>query len=306
MVGRRRWPPPPQPRNDVSRNLQIHAKPRRLRSPQSRRRRLQHPDLPPSGNFRNFRSKSHRRRRRTQHPERPRNFPLSLFRSHEKSPHRTSPPANPQPDQPSRPPPPPGPSFPPKSFRNRRKLNPVDPPAKIEWKADPPELGSFSNGTFTAKTPGTGKIIAAVQAENGSELTTSQKIRVIDNPVKLRIDPSEISGRTGETIDLKVTAIDIRGYSAPLKPDDLEWQISGNIGKIETGAYKTGDKAGSGALIVKFGNLTGAAPIAIGSKPEQIAAFRKPEDWFTATAPEQTTCDLTFIDDPALIRDEGP
>lgn len=197
----------------------------------------------------------------------------------------------------------PGASFQPTLLATDEQLNPVNPPSDVKWTVHPADLGSFSDGKFTAAKPGVGQMIVSAQSSSGEFLTASQSLRIIGNPVELRIDPAEISGRTGETIPLSIRATDIRGFSAPLRPEEITWEILGNIGKVEGSFYHAGSKPGSGVLLAHFQELTAAAPIGIGSRPELLATFRNANEWRTSVVPEETKSTLSSAADPTGMID---
>ncbi|HLS28431.1 MAG TPA: phosphodiester glycosidase family protein [Opitutales bacterium] len=199
----------------------------------------------------------------------------------------------------------PGGGFQLKLLATDEQLQPVDLPSNVEWRVDPPNLGTISDQFFTAAEPGFGKIIASAPSSSGEEITTSQPLRVIGEPVELRIEPREVSGRTGETIALSVHAVDLRGFSARLRPEEIRWEILGDVGEIDGSLFHTGTRSGSGVLLAHFQSLTAAAPIGIGSRPELLARFEKVDEWRTTAVPEQTTSKLAAVADPAGAADSG-
>lgn len=200
----------------------------------------------------------------------------------------------------------PGSTFQPIAFATDENINPVALPAPVTWSVTPAELGSFSpEGIFSPSQPGRGEITAAVSASEET-FAASLPVLVIDQPVGLELAPSELSLSPGQEVELAVSAIDARGFAAPLSAESVQWEVHGGTGQVVNGRFITGDSTGSGALHASFGNLRGLAPVGIGERPVLLAKFDGEGNWRTAAAPEETKSRLSSVGHLPFIRDSGP
>lgn len=200
----------------------------------------------------------------------------------------------------------PGANFRPVAFATDAKLNQIDPPGEINWSVTPPHLGTFSpDGVFLASQPGRGKITASLSTSEKA-FTDSQPVLVIGDPVSLEITPGELALSSGQEVELKVNAVDARGYAAPLSLENINWNVRGGVGQVIGGRFVASEDPGSGAIEAIFGDLRGVAPVGIGARPVLLANFRSEQDWRTTAVPAETTSTLSFVDHLPYIRDEGP
>lgn len=137
-----------------------------------------------------------------------------------------------------------------------------------EWSLQPSDsavdLGSISSdGRFTGKEAGTGRIEAKVAA-----VSASYHIRVTPGDLRtIRVLPSSISVVAGEEQQFSASGYDLYGNQiADLQP--ITWRVIGSIGGInENGSFKSsplpGNNPVSGTIVASTGNIQGSASVTI-------------------------------------------
>ncbi len=128
--------------------------------------------------------------------------------------------------------------------------------APIEGSVEPPSLGIFRNGRFTALQAGDGRI-----ALHSGRLRGEVSVEVERTPTRIGITPISPNVEKGGTLELHARAFDQRGYPLTLPPL-LAWNAS--PGSIDaTGLYRAG--SGDGNVQVRIGDGIGATRVTVGS-----------------------------------------
>ena len=127
--------------------------------------------------------------------------------------------------------------------------NPVPVEAgKVSWRVEPAQLGAVQENVFTANSSGKGKVIAAygsVQAELALE--------VIGPVVRLQLTPEQLALAPDEEAVLSAYAYDSIGRRAPVRSEDLKWQVLDDIGTVQAGKVKAGPTSQVGAVEAQWG-----------------------------------------------------
>ncbi|MDD2431388.1 MAG: phosphodiester glycosidase family protein [Firmicutes bacterium] len=170
--------------------------------------------------------------------------------------------------------------------------------AKVAWEVEP-EIARVEYGYIKPMDSGVATVTAKVA---GTDLVVSQKIRVLEDIETIEIEPSEISTSVGETISLKVKATDVNGFVAPIYPNDITWEVRGDVGEIKNGIF-TATENTSGAIVAKFGGLSAGIPVVIGSNVVVLSDFENPSQWSFSTYPAEVTGWLEFTDEQVRSGD---
>ncbi|EOC99293.1 hypothetical protein L21TH_2677 [Caldisalinibacter kiritimatiensis] len=104
--------------------------------------------------------------------------------------------------------------------------------------------------------------------------TDEIKINVINQPKDLVIKPEKfhIDFESKKQFEA-VYGINDDGFKAKINPNDIEWKVVGNIGKIEDGVFYSNDNATSGAIIASMGNAIENTLVSVGHSTELIEGF---------------------------------
>lgn len=121
-------------------------------------------------------------------------------------------------------------------------------PGKIEWSVSGVD-GSFDGNVFYPKSSG----IATLTAKVG-EITGTATVRVLERVDKLILDIGELYLPLEGSHTFSVRGCDNNGYSANINPSDVNWSVSGNIGKFENSIFTATD-SGIGYIDAKLGDV---------------------------------------------------
>ncbi|HVA33523.1 MAG TPA: phosphodiester glycosidase family protein, partial [Candidatus Baltobacteraceae bacterium] len=121
---------------------------------------------------------------------------------------------------------------------------------------EPPSLGIFRNGRFTALLPGTGRI----ELKSG-RIAGRVSIEVARTPARVRIAPAQPNVEKNGTVALQARAYDERGYRLAL-PTLLAWQT--NTGSIDAhGVYRAASH--NATVAVRIGAAAITTSVTVGS-----------------------------------------
>jgi hypothetical protein len=115
---------------------------------------------------------------------------------------------------------------------------------------------SGAQATLGATTAGTATV-EVTATEGGISRTATASVEVRDSPkpvlAKVVIEPASVSGKVGEVVTLKATAIDAQGKL--VVDATYEWSVAGGVGSLDATSARevrlTLSAAGSGELSVK-------------------------------------------------------
>ncbi|MBV8722586.1 MAG: phosphodiester glycosidase family protein, partial [Candidatus Eremiobacteraeota bacterium] len=121
---------------------------------------------------------------------------------------------------------------------------------------DPPAIGIFRDGRFTALEAGTGVI-----SLHSGRMSGSVSLEVVRTPARVAVVPPSPNVEQGGTIGLDARAYDARGYRLALPPL-LPWEA--NAGSIDAhGLYRAGGRDAN--VLVRIGESVAGARITVGS-----------------------------------------
>ncbi|MFB4166238.1 S-layer homology domain-containing protein [Alteribacillus sp. JSM 102045] len=129
-------------------------------------------------------------------------------------------------------------------YYNPVKVNGSD----ITWSVSN-STGSMSDSTFTAEEAGEGRIQANF---NGSQVG-STSVKVTDTFDSWNLSQSEVNISTGDSVTLSASPELSNGEKLLFDSDRIEWEISGDIGTINSsGRFTAGSEKGSGTITAKL------------------------------------------------------
>ncbi|HEY1977942.1 MAG TPA: phosphodiester glycosidase family protein [Candidatus Baltobacteraceae bacterium] len=134
--------------------------------------------------------------------------------------------------------------------------------APLVAKVDPPSLGIFRDGRFTALQPGTGNIVV-----RSGRVAGDVSIEVLRTPARTTILPPNPNVEKDGTIALSVRAIDARGYHLSL-PALLAWETKD--GYVDAhGVYRAG--ARDSTVSLRIGDGLASTLVTVGSHESTLA-----------------------------------
>ncbi|HZZ00940.1 MAG TPA: phosphodiester glycosidase family protein, partial [Candidatus Baltobacteraceae bacterium] len=134
--------------------------------------------------------------------------------------------------------------------------------APLDAKVDPPSLGIFRNGRFTALQPGTGNIVM-----HSGRIAGAVSLEVLRTPARTTILPTNPNVEKGATIALSARALDPRGYRLTL-PALLPWETKDGFVDAH-GLYRAG--AHDGTVSLRIGASIASARVTVGSHESALA-----------------------------------
>ncbi|QZY55769.1 phosphodiester glycosidase family protein [Crassaminicella profunda] len=155
--------------------------------------------------------------------------------------------------------------------------------SQVKWMVSGVK-GEFNNNSFKGTTSGVGVIAVEYEGKYAS-----LPIRVIDNPVSLKVFPSKIYIDKNKKKLLKVKVMDKDGYGATVNMNELYVDIPSNLGMIDSeGYFQSSNESGSGLMKVSFGGLSSFVPVVVGSEEEIVDDFEDNNGSFLSYPAEVT------------------
>jgi hypothetical protein len=134
--------------------------------------------------------------------------------------------------------------------------------APLDAKVDPPSLGIFRDGRFTALQPGIGNI-----ALRSGRIAGDVSVEVLHTPARIGIIPPNPNVEKGATITLSARALDARGYHLSL-PALLPWETKEGFVDAR-GVYRAG--AHDATVSVRIGEAAVSTVVTVGSHESALA-----------------------------------
>ena len=153
-----------------------------------------------------------------------------------------------------------------------------------------------ADGAVTASTSaGTGTVTLQSGAAVGSA-----PVAVVTQLAKLVVSPATVNISPGEPAQFTVRAVDRDGRPIVVASSGAEWTVSPPwLGTVSpSGAFVSGDLAGSGTVTARLGGAVGAARIAIGSTARYLDRFDSGA-WTFRGYPASVTGDVARVADPS-------
>lgn len=129
--------------------------------------------------------------------------------------------------------------------------------------------GEINGNTLKALAPGKAKVKA-----NYNGITADIDIVVLDKVADIVTESERFTIDVNNQKNLGVFyAKDIDGFDALVYPEDVKWEITGNIGKVENGIFYSGNTTSSGAITARIGTGVENILVAVGGKGTLVESF---------------------------------
>ncbi|MDI6602009.1 MAG: phosphodiester glycosidase family protein [Thermoanaerobacteraceae bacterium] len=125
--------------------------------------------------------------------------------------------------------------------------------------------GKFEGNCFMPQSAG--QAVITVKYKGVSEKIN---INVLDKPIILKSNISAINTGYNTQTEIKVYGKDVKGYTALIPPDDIEWTVHGNPGNIENGIFTSGAANASGYITAEFNGVYLSIPVSVGNSTQKI------------------------------------
>lgn len=157
--------------------------------------------------------------------------------------------------------------------------------------------GEFNGNTLKALSSGKGKVKA-----NLNGITSDIDIVVLDSVADIVTEVERFNIDANSQRNLGVFyAKDVDGFNALIYPEDVKWEVTGNIGKVENGIFYSGNTAASGAITARIGNGVENIFVTVNGKGKTVESFDDLSRFNFSTWPTVVTGEIK----PALEVKEG-
>lgn len=146
-------------------------------------------------------------------------------------------------------------------------------PAQITWSVTA-NHGSVKNNQLSASS--VGKL--TVTAKYGN-LTATKDFVAYNDIVDIDFTPKVIQLRANGTLQAKLTGSTTSGYTLPLSPTSVIWNIPNNLFKVGAdGTITANGKSGKGVLTLTLGNIKKHIPVIVGADITVVENFDSGEN----------------------------
>ena len=146
---------------------------------------------------------------------------------------------------------------------------------------DPPALGTWSDGEFTAKQAGNGVIVARDGA-----VTAVENIKVVSKLASLTVSPAQPNLNNGQTQQLTLTGTSDQGATVQVPAQAATWNVANSsLGPVSKSGLFTAAASGDGLTNVTatVDGTTAAASVAVGSVTSVIDDMTNISNWSHST-----------------------
>lgn len=150
--------------------------------------------------------------------------------------------------------------------------------------------GSFEGNSFKATSSGKAKIAAEYNGIKTSlELTVLASPKVISPSTnEIRLDPN--SKYSLPTFKGK----DANGTVATIYKEDIDFQVLGDIGRVEDGIFYSGEHSGAGAITARVGDAVGNILVKVGSQAKLVDTIEDINRYKFLPYPETVTGSISL------------
>ncbi len=148
--------------------------------------------------------------------------------------------------------------------------------------------GKFNDNTLTAYEKGDGVVSASYKGR-----TAELNIKVYEDIKELQIDIDKFGIDASSQKDLgKIYGKNKEGYVAKIEPNDISWEVFGNVGSVKDGIFYSSDKPSSGAITARVGNAVENILVSVGFEEIMLNDFENLDNIHFTSYPQAVTGDL--------------
>ncbi len=159
---------------------------------------------------------------------------------------------------------------------------------EISWTLTDESLGEItSDNFFIPKKEGKGRIMALSHDIADTREVTVEKGKL----TKIRLQPAEATIEAGKKVDFKAVGFDLGGNRLQIEPG---WFVEKELGTIDKKGVFTAEKAGSGEVVAKSGEVEKRANIRV--VPSEPATVEPAMEKIEAVAGDRITIEAKVFD----------
>lgn len=129
--------------------------------------------------------------------------------------------------------------------------------------------GRFDGNVLTARSSGEGTVKAFY-----NNTLAEMKIKVFDDVKELQLDIDNFGVDKSSEKNLgKIYGKSSGGHVVLIEPQDINWEIIGNVGYVQNGIFYSSDKPASGAIVARIGSAVKGALVTVGFEEVMINDF---------------------------------
>lgn len=142
--------------------------------------------------------------------------------------------------------------------------------------------GEINGNTLKAKS--SGKVTVTANYEG---LTSTVDLKVLGEikDIILPMDKFNININSQKNIGV-LSGRDKNGFTAKIYPEDINWTVVNDIGRMENGVFYSGEKLGSGAITGRIGEGVKSILVSIGGNDTLVENFENIENFKSTSYPE--------------------
>ncbi|HEX6448395.1 MAG TPA: phosphodiester glycosidase family protein [Trebonia sp.] len=151
----------------------------------------------------------------------------------------------------------------------------------ISAQVAPADLGTWSNGQFTAARAGEGTLVA-----RDGTVTTTQHIDVVSSLKTLTVAPDQPDLNNGQSQQLTLSGTDAEGNTVQIPAQAATWSVaSTSLGTVSAGGLFTAAASGDGLTNVtgSVGGKSATVSVAVGSASSVVDDMSSLSNWSSST-----------------------
>jgi Phosphodiester glycosidase/Bacterial Ig-like domain (group 2) len=147
----------------------------------------------------------------------------------------------------------------------------------VQVSVEPPSLGNWSGGQFTAARAGTGRLVA-----RDGRVTSSEPINVVSRLSSLTVSPAQPDLGNGGTQQLTLSGVTPSGAPVQIPPAAATWSVANQaLGSVSASGLFTAAASGDGLTNVTatVAGRSASASVAVGNVPSVLDDMSDVNNW---------------------------
>ncbi|HEY3952193.1 MAG TPA: phosphodiester glycosidase family protein [Streptosporangiaceae bacterium] len=169
----------------------------------------------------------------------------------------------------------PGATIPVAAYATDKNANPAT--GTVQVSVDPPSLGRWADGKFTASRAGTGRLVA-----RDGRVTGSEPIDVVSRLASVTVSPAQPDLGNGATQQLTLSGVTPAGAQVQVPSAAASWSVANQaLGSVSAAGLFTAASSGDGVTNVTatVGGASASASVAVGSTPSVLDDMSDASNW---------------------------